>query len=79
MAANTDYTHTEVVTADRIVIAVYHDPRRSYSRSVLPRAKREVQRILRGTSGTWTRTDVDFDRPHVIGNAVTAVTYERQS
>ena len=78
MTTNQDYVHVEEVTTSRIVVAVYHDPARSYSRSVIPRAKREATRILRGVGGRWATTDIDFDRPLHVGNAVTVVTFERQ-
>lgn len=73
--SSTDYAVTETVTPDVIVVVVYHDPRSSYSRSVLPRAKRTAAPIVRGTGRNWAMAEVDYDRPHVIGNAVTVVTF----
>ena len=75
MSNNTDYAVVNTVTPDLIVVTVYHDPARSYSRSVLPRAKRRAAEIVKGSGRNWAMVEVDFDQPRVIGNAVTVATF----
>lgn len=77
--ASTDYAVIESIDTHRIVVVVYHDPWSSYSRSVLPRAKRKCHEAIKGMTGTlWEMVDVNYDRPHVIGNAVTVATFTRK-
>jgi hypothetical protein len=73
--SNTDYAVATTVTPEVIVVTVYHDPARSYSRSVLPRAKRVTAGIIKGQGRNWAMTEVDYDQPRVIGNAVTVATF----
>lgn len=63
---------------DQIDAEVWHDPRASYSRSVMPAAKRNVVRLglFTGWAG-YEATVVDTDRVSSDGRAVTIVRYVR--
>lgn len=78
MPEPTDYTTVEHVDSERIVVVVHHRPSASYSRSVLPRAKKRCRNMTLGQRATWALTDVDYDRPRQLGFAITVVTFVRQ-